>query len=302
MTSNDNYCHILLKLSEEPINNHLTSWISATNFTHQSLNRSNLYIISGRPKALFDGYQFCDQRLLIFLRIKIGNEIFSFGEINLKKLINLTANKDFDLQKLEIDARDEVLFINYNKERIQVLTPDGILMRKGRNKEYISGFDNYLEAMTFDVYYIGIGTGNQNSYTRLIKNGHKNRSNIPILEEEHIYILLFELEPITVKIINNTQSHNEVDFNMDLNYYSLIKDAEKALIKIMQPKYNKQKYCNYPKGSDGIYNKGFNSYSYIIDEGIKLRFDNKRQEIGEADAISITGDHLSIERSKNSFF
>jgi hypothetical protein len=49
-------------------------------------------------------------------------------------------------------------------------------------------------------------------------------------------------------------------------------DAEKALIKAMQPKYNKESYENYPKSKDGLYKHNYDSYSYSFIDPIILKY------------------------------
>lgn len=86
-------------------------------------------------------------------------------------------------------------------------TPDESLMRRGRHESLVSGFNNYLEMMTFDLLYAGIAKENQDSYSRLIEKGHKARMDILAQEEQRsrgervsdeTYLLLFKIEPVTV--------------------------------------------------------------------------------------------------------
>ncbi|MBU2020644.1 MAG: hypothetical protein KJ941_13445, partial [Bacteroidetes bacterium] len=47
-------------------------------------------------------------------------------------------------------------------------------------------------------------------------------------------------------------------------------DAEKALIKAMQPEYNKEMFNNYPKSKDGLYKDNYDSIAYTVMDPIKL--------------------------------
>lgn len=53
----------------------------------------------------------------------------------------------------------------------------------------------------------------------------------------------------------------------------ILSDAEKALIKIMEAKYNAEDYSNYPASIDGLFNEQVNRISYSIGENITFHTD-----------------------------
>ena len=84
-------------------------------------------------------------------------------------------------------------------------------------------------------------------------------------------------------------------------------NEEKAFIKILNSKYNAQKYENYPKGKDGLYNQGFDGYGYLLGEPLTL-ITNDAQIKGDveepsfyskADSIIINGDEVKLFKSNN---
>lgn len=57
-------------------------------------------------------------------------------------------------------------------------------------------------------------------------------------------------------------------------------DAEKALIKAMKPKYNRELFNGYPVSSDGLYKENFDAISYTLMDPISLQYDNGEIEGG----------------------
>ncbi|WP_400263121.1 hypothetical protein ACFX5U_08655 [Sphingobacterium sp. SG20118] len=53
-------------------------------------------------------------------------------------------------------------------------------------------------------------------------------------------------------------------------------DAEKALIKAMQPSYNKEMFNNYPVSRDGLYNDNYDAISYTLMDPIVLKYEEGR--------------------------
>ena len=51
-------------------------------------------------------------------------------------------------------------------------------------------------------------------------------------------------------------------------------DAEKALIKAMEPLYNTEMFKNYPISKDGLYKDNYNSISYTFIDPIVLKYNN----------------------------
>ncbi|PWC21919.1 hypothetical protein DDT52_06150 [Brenneria roseae subsp. roseae] len=223
------------------------------------------------------------------------------------------TNTNFDLK---LKCNKDFLRIFLEGELIFATTPDELLMRRGRKENLVTGFDNYLEMMTFDLLYVGIAKENQDSYSRLIAKGHTARMNILAAEEQRspgarvsdeTYLLLFEVEPLTITVFGREGDFDDEDFNFTIDYHRIIADAEKAIISTFKPKYNKQLYVNYPKGVDGLYEQGYDGYSYAIAEGfafnttygtIKGARDSKDLlPSNDADFISVNGDEVILNIS-----
>jgi hypothetical protein len=74
-------------------------------------------------------------------------------------------------------------------------------------------------------------------------------------------------------------------------------DAEKALIRAMTPKYNKELFKNYPVSKDGLYNDNFDTISYTFTDPITLVYETGEIQGG---LNKLGGDSIIIE-SNSSF-
>lgn len=317
MTTHDRKaCSAYLTLVAPPISNAIASNINNDDKEIiKILRRSHFYMICGRPKANFGNIGLSVNGALK-VEIILDSGLLSNGLIHIQKMhffrtaptninldLNLKCNKNF----LRIFLEDELVFAT---------TPDELLMRRGRKENLVTGFDNYLEMMTFDLLYVGIAKENQDSYSRLIARGHTARMNILAAEEQRspgarvsdeTYLLLFEVEPLTITVFSGEGDFDDEDFNFTIDYHRVIADAEKAIISTFKPKYNKQLYVNYPQGVDGLYEQGYDGYSYAIAEGfafntsygtIKGARDSKDLlPSNDADFISVNGDVVILNIS-----
>ena len=120
---------------------------------------------------------------------------------------------------------------------------------------------------------------------------------------DEINLLFFRVEPIRISIWQDESAEEFLDNTID--YFSIIADAEKALVSSLNSKYNTIRFNDYPKGTDGLYNTGLKRYGYLIGENITLVTDSeiiKGDKFNEytfgnkADMIFIEGDKTSIER------
>jgi hypothetical protein len=84
-------------------------------------------------------------------------------------------------------------------------------------------------------------------------------------------IFLFNVEDLVITTYSDEDIKSEGFAFVDISPEMLAADAEKAFIKIMQCKYNTQKYAAYPKSLDGLYPLGFDRYSFIINECISFK-------------------------------
>ena len=74
-------------------------------------------------------------------------------------------------------------------------------------------------------------------------------------------------------------------------------DAEKALIKAMQPSYNKEMFNNYPISKDGLYKEDYNLISYTFIDPITLKYEYGDIKGGLS---RVGGDTITV-KNNNSF-
>ncbi|WP_228350893.1 MULTISPECIES: hypothetical protein [Limnobaculum] len=281
------------------------------------LRRSHFYMICGRPKASFSKIEESKEGLLE-IEIKLDSGASSSGFLHIERMdFFKRAPDEF---KLQVQANKDSLYVYLERDQVFKATPDGLLMRRGRKQSLVTGFDNYREMMTFDLLYAGIAKKNQDSYSRLIEKGHKARMDILAAEDQRspgarvsdeTYLLLFEVEPLILASFSGTGELDDEDLNFSFDYHRIIADAEKAVINAFKPKYNKQLYLNYPKGADGLYEQGYDGYSYSIAEGfafntaygtIKGARDSEECLLSNyADFISVNGDKVTLNISGKDF-
>lgn len=317
MTTHDRKaCSAYLTLVAPPVSNTIAANINNDDKEIIGiLGRSHFYMICGRSKASF-GNVGLSANGAIKIEITLDSGLLSNGLIHIQKMHffrTASVNTNFDLK---LKCNKDFLRIFLEDELVFATTPDELLMKRGRKESLVSGFDNFLEMMTFDLLYVGIAKKNQDSYSRLIAKGHTARMNILAAEEQRspgarvsdeTYLLFFEIEPLTITVFGAGDDFDDEDFNFTIDYHRIIADAEKAVISTFKPKYNKQLYVNYPKGVDGLYGQGYDGYSYAIAEGVAFNTNygtikgaRDSQDLfpsNDADFISINGNEVVLNIS-----
>lgn len=313
-THNRKACSAYLTLVASPISNTLAA--SVTNDDEaiiKTLRDSHFYMICGRPKASFTNIE-AQGNHLIKIQIKLASGIVSDGFVYINRMdfYQNSPNKS----DVKLIHKNNCLCLFLGDEIVFSAMPDDLLIRRGRKDSIVTGFDNYLEMMTFDLLYVGIAKSNQDSYSRLFERGHKARTDILSAESQRTpgarvsdetYLFLFKIEPFTITVFDDSSDFDDEDMDFSIDYHRIISDAEKAIISSFKPKYNKQLYLKYPKGKDGLYQQGYNGYSYAIAEGVafntihgKIKGARGSEDIlpsNEADFISIENNIVTINIS-----
>jgi hypothetical protein len=233
------------------------------------LMQSKFYMIGARAQADFVNWKVEKDSSLIHLDIQVGEDIVDSGIIDVSKFDEV-AKAD----KTKIIIGKEAILIGATPKGTHAkvwLTPDSIYWRAARNEPYIIGFNNYKKVCTYDLLYVGIAT-KQDSYTRLIKNAHHKR--VQILSEEpqrkagahlsdEIILFFYDIEPFRVAVDTFDEKFS---IYSDEDHRRAVADAEKAFVSLLLPTYNETKFQAYPRGADGLYGTGLDSYSYVINE------------------------------------
>ena len=200
-------------------------------------------------------------------------------------------------------------------EPLEWFTTEKLLFDRWRGRSGLLGFDGYRGFATYELLYVGIAREGD-SYDRLVAGGHKKR--LAILSNElqrfatsrvtdEVYLFLFAVEPLFISTYELDHSFADHDFTaMPIPPKQIVVDAEKAFVKLMDPRYNDVKYKGYPKGRHGLGSKGLQRYAYVIGEDLTFETPAGRMQGGydpgigwsnEADAIMVEGDELLFWRS-----
>lgn len=281
MTTHDRKsCLAHLVLVAPPIPNAVASQITKEDEKAINILReSHFYMICGRSKARIIS---CAVRDMFYLDVTIqleSGETCSGSLVIPYMTFYESAQEDFNVK---VKFNEYEIKIISGETLVFATTPDDILMRRGRRNAVVEGFDNYRDLTKFDMLYVGIAKENQDSFSRLVERGHKSKADILALEpqrspgarvSEETYLLFFMVEPLVVTTFGGDAELDEDDLDFSLPYHRVVADAEKAVINVFQPKYNREKYKSYPKGRDGLYKQGYTGYVYSIAEGFTFKTD-----------------------------
>lgn len=311
-------CSANLILVAPPISNTLAARITSEDQEAiEQLRTSHFYMICGRPRATFGTIEASEDGS-INIEIRLDSGASSFGRIHIERMSFFkSAPEEF---KIFLKSSPDDLRIFLGENLVFATAPDDLLMRRGRKQPLVTGFDNYREMLTFDLLYVGIAKQNQDSYSRLIEKGHKARMDILAAEaqrypgarvSDETYLLLFAVEPLIITTFGGPEDLDDEDIDFSYNYHRIVADAEKAVINTFKPKYNKQLYANYPRGTDGLYKQGYDAYSYSIAEGFAfntaygtIKGARSSEELllsNDADFISVSGDDVTLNISGQDF-
>jgi hypothetical protein len=310
-----------LELAYNPICNYAFSLIKNDELFHKLTERSTLYIIAQRQELTFESLN---------LKPIEGNQVMCYLEIRQKGNPSI-LKCEFPIYQPNIadDIKREIRFhfeYSYPKPNpLPQALPQGNIINlilSYHDGTFISWLSpenfiqNYLNGtieakvtgsvedfLYYKVHYVGKAT-EQKVWQRL--TGHSTLQEIlsveyPIhygtLPTHEIAILFLKFreafsvhsisakDGITQDIIDSLKGENIPTPK------TISLDAEKALIKAMQPKYNKEFYNNYPKSRDGLHKHNFDGYSFRIHSYVTLLYENGKikglPDLAGADAIVI---------------
>jgi hypothetical protein len=267
----------------------------------QALEKASLYLIAQRPVITFEKVVInpIDYKLYFEIHQKNNSNILkgklpliqsivgSTNEDNIAVAINFLekSNKPYTLPLNNVHGFSLLQKLDSEKNFLVWFSPEKLLQNWW--KEYIECEieGNFRSFLKYKIHYVGKAT-KQSIIKRL--TGHSTFQDIlsleaPVTEKQlpanEIVILPFEfqdnLEIHSFGIESDTKSM--VDAIQGKNYPEKEKvflDAEKALIKAMQPSYNKEMFKNYPVSKDGLYNDNYDSISYTFMDPITLLYED----------------------------
>ncbi len=174
-------------------------------------------------------------------------------------------------------------FYDHDMNFLLWLSPDKFLHHYYNNVITATVEGDYKPLTKFNVHYVGKAT-DQEIWKRL--SGHSTLQDILSLETpfnygtlptHEIVLLLFRVaDKLSIRTFDGTGDVDDfVDSMLGKNHPTdkeVSLDAEKVLIKLLDPAYNDKKFPNYPISKDGLYKFNFNRFAYQISEDITLAY------------------------------
>lgn len=311
----------ILRLVYPPISNQEAYWLRGDKEAEALLRQSDFYLIGGRCEAEFVDIRPDPNANEIHFRVRLRNGIFDCGVLRIMELPGVVAA---DCASCEIELGPKLIRIwdgtagGSGAKVLEWFTTDAMLFWRARGRAGVCGLDNHRELSRFELFYTGIAkTGD--SFDRLIKNGHSKRMDVMSNEPQRhphsrvtdeTYLFLFRIETSGFQIFEGMEDFEDFGFLADIQPKKVVADAEKAFVKLLDPKYNTVKYARYPKGSDGLYQIGLTRYGYVLGES--MIFDTGSATISgsygpmlgfsnEADFIFVQGDDVELLVSGKDF-
>ena len=290
-----------LELAYAPLTAYEFAVVRNDEAIEKALEKASLYIIGQRGVITFENV-IPDTTVY-----QLNFEIHQKGNPNILKCKLPFDQEIFGLMK---DNMVDVAFNFLDKKTIQEDPPFNnihgfsLVKHKKKGKEFLIWFSpekllqnwwkgiieceikgNWKSFLYYNVHYVGKAT-KQSILKRI--TGHSTLQDILSLEStvtekqlpaNEIVILPFEFQD-NLQIQSweaGADTKEMVASFLGENYPEQEKvflDAEKALIKAMQPLYNKKMFDNYPISKDGLYNDNYDAISYTLIDPIVLSYEN----------------------------
>ena len=290
-----------LKLAYSPLNNRDFTLLKGDQDIQANLRRSSLYVICQRPELVFRNIRPIFERQSIYLEIhQEGNpshlEIeFPIFQDNLakdpKKFINTYFGSHRDIQSLNDEVDHAYGFKLYESEEenkldkfIAWFSPEKLLQNIWLGIIIANITGDIRDFTRYNVHYIGKAT-DQEIWKRL--TGHATLQDILSIENpitwgslptHEISLLFFYFQDnMQIESFSNESDINEmvkaIMSESVPEQKTIFLDAEKALIRAMTPKYNKELFRKYPISKDGLYKNNFTTISYTFTDPITLVYE-----------------------------
>lgn len=309
-----------LKLAYPPISNHDFTIIKKEKIVQQILESSTLYMITQRSLLTFENITFSDNTGTLHFEIvqngtgksvncslPLYQEYIGKDENQPIEVYFYSHDKKWNQTTLPLTNVNGIKFYDHNLNFLLWISPDKFLHHYN-NKMISATINGDCKPFTyFNIHYVGKAT-DQEIWKRL--TGHSTLQDILSLENpfnygslpsHEIVLLLFRVvDNFSIRIFDNSGDIDEyVDKLIENNHPTnkdISLDAEKALIKVLNPTYNKRKFPKYPISKDGLSKFNFNRVVYHISENISLSYSTGKINCNIDDKLS---DLIAIENNKN---
>lgn len=293
-----------LELAYAPLSNHDFTLLKRESIFQQILQGGMLYAICQRPMLTFENITISPDISVLHFEIHLqstAHKLVCALPLQQELLDNDGTGINvgfgyYDEDAIDdADAADEIRplpggvngfhFYTEDDKFLLWLSPDKFLHHYWNKLLTATVTGDYREFTTFFVHYVGKATG-QDVLDRL--TGHYTLQEILSLEKpfvkgvlptHEIMLLVFKVasgEQITVfgddvdEFVDKALGNNHPDQK------TVALDAEKALVKLLNPEYNHptKRFPNYPQSTDGLYQYQYNRFAYQITDDIALSYND----------------------------
>jgi hypothetical protein len=314
-----------LSLAYPPISNYDFTFIREEKVVQEYLSRSQLYMISHRPKLVFDNVSIdSDENISFEIRQETTNykihgilpvrQTAFLANIYDENYVELGSyNKEYKFGNPPYNNLDGFKFYDKDEKFISWLTPERLIYDYYHDTIEVSGLDGWRELFKYKIHYIGKST-DQDIWQRL--TGHETLQDIiskefPLqfgsLPTHEITLLLFSINAaenfeIIGSFLNPQKLGKSLGKTITTTLFNLkafpedrdiFVDAEKVFVKLLDPDYNIIKFKSYPKSKDGLYKEKYDVFSYKLRDNIILVCNGVEilgsTEDNESDTIQIIG-------------
>ena len=291
-----------LSLAYPPIANYDFTFIREEKVVQDYLKNSQLYMISQRPKLIFDNVfidtdqnihfeipqETLDYKILGVLPIRQTAFLTNLDEDVYLELGSYDKNYKFD--KAPFNNLDGFKFYDKDQKFISWLTPERLIYEYSHDVVEATGLDGWKELFKYKILYVGKST-DQDIWERLTK--HETLQDIlskkyPLkygtLPSQEITLLLFRIKAFeNFEVLGNFEDLLNIDkilkpeaieslfqLKPPPTEKNIFLDAEKVFVKLLNPEYNSVKFRSYPKSKDGLYKEKYDLFSYKLRDNIVL--------------------------------
>lgn len=316
-----------LKLAYSPLSNYEFNLLKNDKVIEKIIEDASIYIIAQRQVLSFENVILNQEELQLEFEIHQRNNsnILKCKFPYLQEAIGASGDKEIALAINTIDP-------NFQKSDFPVNNAHGLSLlevenNNGDGPKFLVWFspEKFLQNSwnksieseikgdiryftTYQVHYVGKAT-KQGIFKRL--TGHSTLQEILSVEyplqygelpTHEISLLLFKFhDNLEIKSFGVNSNIDEMVASImgknRLDQEKIFLDAEKALIKAMQPKYNKEMFKRYPVSRDGLYKENYNTILYTFKDPIIL--DYSLGEIEGGLTPHLGGDLIVITNNEN---
>lgn len=280
-----------LHLVYPPVSSYEADMLKKDPAVEALLRKSSLYAMAMRPEVTFDD-EHADiseyvARVPLVCKRQDGSIITDVATIDLAQISRqrlgsvpevLTVELGPKLLRVWSGTEDDIDNGNL-KDPVAWFTTEKLLHDYSRGIYGVTGISQHRALATYDLLYVGIAKSSD-TFERLFERAHHARQKILSTEwpyregsrvTDELILFPFRVEPTTFR----TLGHGDVlgdtsESSWETYRRRVVADAEKAFVHLLDPKYNIEKFANYPRSADGLWGGEHQRYGYMVAENLSF--------------------------------